>query len=340
MGDQDDRGAGSGRGDDTAARTRDMVDGAVGKPPLALSTRQVAAQARLTLEQAEAVRLASGFGPIDPDQPAYALEDVETFEVMRLAGELFSWGEAVGFTRVLGSSLARVAEAANSMFREMVETPMLGSGATPEDVATRAVEAYALAQRLSGVVRLLMRQHLDLAVERSRQAFEFGESDGPVESGMIPLAVGFIDLVGFTSRSSGLGARDLTELVDRFETQAHDTVTRLGGRLVKLIGDEVMFTAVEPSTAVRIAAALLDRFADDPALTPRGGLAYGPVVSRRGDLFGPVVNLASRLVDEAVPGEVLLTTAAAAHTPLPVEPAGRRMVKGFADPVTVMSLSR
>jgi class 3 adenylate cyclase len=68
-------------------------------------------------------------------------------------------------------------------------------------------------------------------------------------------------------------------------------------------------------------------------------LAYGNVVLRGGDYYGSVVNLASRLVDEAVPLELLVTDelaeAAAACT---FEPAGRRMIKGFDEPIAVRSM--
>jgi class 3 adenylate cyclase len=68
-------------------------------------------------------------------------------------------------------------------------------------------------------------------------------------------------------------------------------------------------------------------------------MAYGPVLAKVGDYFGSVVNLASRLVDQAVPGEILVTTELAQKSGLDLEPAGRRMLKGFPDPVAVASLT-
>ena len=73
-------------------------------------------------------------------------------------------------------------------------------------------------------------------------------------------------------------------------------------------------------------------------MVPRGGLAYGNVLLRGGDYYGPVVNLASRLVDEAVPQELLVSDEVArVATSFEFAPAGRRMMKGFSDPVVVMS---
>jgi adenylate cyclase len=326
--------------DDTVRRSggdvHDAVAELVGEDPFVLSVADVAQAAGLTVDQVTQVRLASGLEPVDAHVPSFTLDDVAAFEVLRLANDLFSWEASIEFVRVLGSSTGRITDAANSLFLDAVERPMLQAGADASEVATIAVEARQLADELASVVRMMMRLHLEQSVDRHRRAFA-AVDDG---SGLAHMAIGFVDLVGFTSRSVEMDAAELSALIARFEATAHDTVTSLRGRLVKLIGDEVMFASVDPADACRIAEALLERFGDDEALTPRGGLAYGPVLSRGGDFFGPIVNLAARLVEQAVPGEVLLTPKAAAASHRPLEPAGRRMLKGFPSPVPVMSLSR
>ena len=65
-----------------------------------------------------------------------------------------------------------------------------------------------------------------------------------------------------------------------------------------------MFVAMDPVAGCELALALMTEFTDD-GIQPRGGLAYGDVVARQGDYYGEVVNLASRLADLAIPGEVL-----------------------------------
>ena len=103
-------------------------------------------------------------------------------------------------------------------------------------------------------------------------------------------------------------ARYVIEKTGRGE-RTYDIVLRAGARVVKLIGDEVMFVTVDADAACRAALALMDGFvAVDARVVPRGGVAFGNVLVRGGDYYGPVVNLASRLVDEAVPEEVLATT--------------------------------
>jgi adenylate cyclase len=112
--------------------------------------------------------------------------------------------------------------------------------------------------------------------------------------------------------------------------------------VVKHIGDEVMFVALDADAGCATALALIDGYTD-AGITPRGGLAYGDVVTRHGDYYGSVVNVASRLADLAIPGEVLLTpevAAAVSGAGATFTPAGRRLLKGFEDPVELLSLSR
>ncbi len=123
------------------------------------------------------------------------------------------------------------------------------------------------------------------------------------------LAVGFLDLVGYTALSQMLDDEELGALVTRFEALTYDTIAELGGRVVKTIGDEVMFVSESPEVAARISLRLTTRTDADEALpNARGGLAYGSVIAREGDYYGPVVNLAHRLVEIAYPGTVLTST--------------------------------
>jgi adenylate cyclase len=122
------------------------------------------------------------------------------------------------------------------------------------------------------------------------------------------LAIGFADLVGFTSLSQQISAADLAEVLDRFERIAYDIVAGLGGRIVKMIGDEVMFSVDDPRRAVEVGMRLAATYRDDDELSDvRVGLSWGPVLQREGDCFGPVVNRASRVVNIAFPGSVVVS---------------------------------
>jgi len=101
---------------------------------------------------------------------------------------------------------------------------------------------------------------------------------------------------------------ELAAVVRRFEEISHDIVTSEGGRVVKMIGDEVMFVVDSITEAAHIGLALADAYSDDDLLSDvRVGLACGPVLLRDGDYFGPTVNLAHRIVNIANPGTVLMS---------------------------------
>jgi adenylate cyclase len=75
-----------------------------------------------------------------------------------------------------------------------------------------------------------------------------------------------------------------------------------------MIGDEIMSSIADSIVAAEIALALVEAYVGEPSLLDvRVGLAVRPVMSWEGDLFGPTVNLASRLVNIARPGTVLIS---------------------------------
>lgn len=302
------------------------------RPGPRLTTAQIALQAGMDEALVVDIRRAAGFPPARSDEAVYTTEDVEMFRIFRLADGFFSRDELLRLTRVIGTSLRRIAEAAGEMFLQDVEAPMKDQVGYDLAIAKANLEAIELARAASGVFEPMFRGHLELATRTNRSA------DRSEDYTTLALAVGFVDLSGFTHQSSQLAPADLLRLVVNFEATAHELVTDLGGRLVKLIGDEVMFTCVQPDQACAIALALLD--GAPHGTTARGGIAFGPAVASSGDVYGDVVNLASRLVDLAVPGEVLVDGLLIEAAPsVPVESAGRRAVKGFADPVRVWSLT-
>ncbi len=146
--------------------------------------------------------------------------------------------------------------------------------------------------------------------------------------------VGFADLVSYTRLSQRLEQRELSVLVQRFEALASDVVTAGGGRMVKTIGDEVLFLADDPVAGAVIGLSLSEQMAvDDVVPDVRVGIAHGPVLRSLGDVFGATVNLASRLTSLAQPGTVVTDPETARRLPegagLVLVPQRRRAVRGY-----------
>jgi adenylate cyclase len=282
---------------------------------------------------------AFGFRPIDGSpagEVGITADEARALAEFQQLGSMFSTEEALSFVRLVGSSLSRVAEAAVALFLTDIEAGMVAAGVSELRLAQNIYEAVGLLDGLAPRLDPLLRRHVLQAIERSRRA-----TIDEFERLRYRYAIGFVDLVGFTELSASMDDSALIAFLRDFEAKSFDTVTSAGAQVVKLIGDEVMFVSEDASAACRAAIGLITDFGptNGERIRPRGGIAYGDVLVRGGDYFGSVVNLASRLVNESVPGEVLVTVELAeVATECSFDPAGRRMVKGFADPVAVRSL--
>ena len=127
------------------------------------------------------------------------------------------------------------------------------------------------------------------------------------EQTVTTMIVGFADIVGYTSTVRHTGINELAVLLEAFEENASQTIVRHHGRVVKTVGDEVMFVADTPRDAAEIGLLLTDPGRVSQHLPQlRVGMAQGQVLTRFGDVYGPAVNLASRLTSLARPGAVLV----------------------------------
>src|SRR5258705_421036 len=200
-------------------------------------------------------------------------------------------------------------QAANAADRLALLEWLVEAGITHEPpVRARAnLEAMRALEILPPVIKSILRWHLEVAISRFRK----GRDPQSLETAR--LTVGFVDVVGFTPLARTKSMHDLGVIVDRFEAITSDVTAAHGGRVVKLIGDAVMFVTVRSADACEIALTLVERFGADGVVTPRGGLACGPLLARGGDYYGATVNLASRIGDLAVPNEILVTAELAAE---------------------------
>lgn len=323
-----------------AAQARDALHATASdqriRPGRRMSVQEVAREVGISVDLLRTITVASGVVIPDDD---YRETDIETFRLFAGAQHLFGEEALLQFTRVVGAAMARVAEAAVLLFIVNVEGPLKQQGAAPAEMAKAAELGVDSLSVVPTVMDGLFRLHVEAAIARQREA---GRSErGP---GLFELAVGFVDLVGFTPLTVDLDVQALADFVERFEARANEIVATGGGRVVKHIGDEVMFAAVDPAAACEIALQLVDEFGGGVGVEPHAGVGFGNVLARGGDYYGSVVNLASRIASIAVPGEVLVTAelhaAVGERTSLRFEPAGRRQLKGFAEPVPLWSVGR
>ena len=237
---------------------------------------------------------------------------------------------ALGLLRVAGASTARIAEAVTDTFRISVEVPQRDSGMSYPDFARENAslgrDFLPLAIESLGA---LLRRHLVLV---SYQRWSVDDSSATVT---LDRTVGFADLVSSTATLAGLTTAEVAAMIELFDRQTWDTVTRAGGRIVKLIGDEAMFVHADARSACGIAKELMVT-SPHPV---RIGLARGEVVALHGDYYGPTVNLAARLTAAAPPSAVVVSEAVkSANRDLQFERIDLGPLKGIDQPGTTFRL--
>lgn len=309
---------------------------AVLRPGPYLTQAELSARLGVPSETIEAFRVAFALPPVAPDAPWCNEAEARMFESVAGGVGLFGETGMLRLARVLGSSVSRVAEAMATTNHERMRG-ILGAGATELELAKAGLAAIETADSPARIMTGLLSIHLQIAAGRLRERRTHFQQE------TMHGCVGFVDIVGSTTLSRRLSASELADVVDRFEEVAHAIATNGGGRVVKFIGDEVMFVTGDAASACEIALSLIEAFAGDPSVTPRAGLAQGELLDRGGDYYGPVVNLAARLAELAVPSEVLVSMDVAGNlegSGLHRESAGRRLLRGFDEPVALMTVSR
>ncbi|MGW4957250.1 adenylate cyclase regulatory domain-containing protein [Nonomuraea sp. NPDC004186] len=269
--------------------------------PARFTKEQVTAKAGVSQELAERIWRALGFAQRADGAVAFTDADAAALRRVRrmLDGGLLDEQTVIRMARALGQTTARLAQ----WQAEIMIGAMLPPEPSEDDLAKVLGAAQELMPDFEQVLVHVWRAQLAAAGTRLLAIADGSDELVPTR---VAMAVGFADLVSFTRRSRELDEKELAELVEGFEARASDVVASHGARLVKTLGDEVLFTAPSPAQAAGIALDLVES-----GVELRVGLAYGPVLPTMGDVFGTTVNLAARLTAIARPGTILVDSALA-----------------------------
>jgi adenylate cyclase len=260
--------------------------------------KEVADRAGVPLDVAEELWQQLGFPRTGDDDVAFTKEDLKA---LQRTNELISLGiltpdSQAALVRTWGRSFARLAEWQVNLLAEIaIEDD------TPQETLSELMDAVL--PRVEKLQSYVWRRHLEGAASR---LLDHAADEAPGTTST--MAVGFVDIVGYTGQSKTLTDSELVHWVEYFENEMTRTVVDLGGRVIKTIGDEVLFVTDDPVSAAEVALIVTERGedADDEFPRVRAGIAYGDVVSRLGDVYGPIVNIAARLTSVARPGSVLV----------------------------------
>jgi adenylate cyclase len=268
--------------------------------PRKYTPAQVSDVADVDRDEARRLWRALGFPTAGDDDVVFTDGDVAALRTMR---ELSAQGLAdedvrLAIARLFGRTFSRLASYQGQLLlQQITEHPEVLTSDEGVDALVRSI--VPLVEKLQNYT-----WRRQLAAYVARMA---AQGDADVASGPARLAVGFADMSRFTSVTRKATEAELRTLLDTFETFATEIVGQNGGRIVKTIGDEVLFQADDPASAVEIALQLLEAAAEHKELPEmRAGLALGEVVTRLGDVYGSTVNIASRLTSIARPGWVLV----------------------------------
>lgn len=283
------------------------------------------------------IRRQMGLPAAGPQDRVFTDEEAAAAQSTRIFLEAGLGEDAIGeITRVLGEAMSRVAATTTAAFAGA----FLHAGDSEQDVAWRFAElAEQMVPAVGPVLLAAYKAHLREGVQRgvlSRAELAAGQLVGEQET-----AVCFADLVGFTTLGAEVEAEELGGVVGKFGELAAD-VARGDVRLVKTIGDAAMLSSREPGTLVDAALSLVEATEEADLPTLRAGVAFGTALPRAGDLYGHVVNLASRVTAVARPGSVLCTKEVRDGAPdrFDWSFAGRHRLKGIGESVPLYRARR
>ena len=293
---------------DAAARTDDplelaalLFDAVLTPDTNRYSLDEVARRAGVDPSTAQRLWRAMGFPDPPADEPLAGELDVDALQLATSQmADADGVDNGVRQTRIYAAAVSRITELWVDELRRALD-----EGLPLADAAEAALPMFDL-ERSNLLLGYVHRRLLAAGLRRELASRSTGLRAAR--------AVAFADLVGFTTLTERLGPLELSKVIEAFEALAYDTVAVYGGRVVKTIGDEVLYTSEEPAKVLDISEAMLDDAGSLGLPDLRIGIDCGTAVWYEGDLYGPAVNRAARIVAEAPPGAVVASRSFAEAT--------------------------
>lgn len=321
---------------------RDHLERAIIGDEPTLTAAELVEAAGSDLESARRLWRALGFAEVDESAPAFTVADRDAVTLIGWLVEsgVLDFGTALRLTRAVGHTMARLADWQVSTLSEYVEDLEQSGRGTGSRLTTGMEMIRRVEPPFEELMMYAWRRHLAAAVTRVEA---LGAQDSDLHT--TTMTVGFADMVNFTRLTNGMDQELLAHVVEDFESACADLITRHGARLIKTLGDSVLFVCDSPVIGLDVATAIVEDIGGDPARPDvHVGLATGPVVMRLGDVFGPPVNMASRLTGVARRNRVicdLVTAESLREVPgVVLRPLTERTIRGFGvvTPVAVRRL--
>jgi adenylate cyclase len=268
-----------------------------GEPELSLA--DVANQAGLPVQILREVFAASDWS----SRPAYDERDVDYARAIAQLLDVFPLKSLVRTVRTRYRAVTSIVVSDLGTVRDHVLGPAQSGGADPQALAGSLAQAAERILPLSTGQLAEDYRHALLRLLDSDALARGAQLEGGRE---LRLAVGFVDIVGYTALSGRVDPVGLDHVLVSFE----DLVAAVVGDqddvlLAKFVGDAAMLVASEAEPLAEVLLDLVDdhtRLAEAPR---RAGMSAGLVLVREGDYFGGVPNLAARLTDHAHPWSLL-----------------------------------
>lgn len=295
--------------DPDASLSRDqLLQGILGTAP-EFTADEIAGQADVDRDLTRRLWRALGFPEYGEGEIAFTDADAAALRLLQktIDSGLIDFDTALNLTRAAGTTMARLADWEVAT----LAPPMTGEGSGENRLGITVELLDRMSEPFEELLLYAWRRHLAAAVARIETVDPDNELVKTTE-----ITVGFADIVAFTALSNEIGEERIGDLVEVFETRCHDVVSTNHGRVIKSLGDSVLFICDEPIRALDIAHGIITVIGRDNRMPDvRVGLASGGVAMRMGDVFGPPVNLAARLTAVARRNRVIIDEATAAMLP-------------------------